>query len=66
MSVVKVVELISNSKKSFDEAIKDGLKRINRTVRNVKGVDIIGQNLVIEKGKIKEYRVVMKVAFLVE
>lgn len=66
MAVVKVIELISSSPESFDEAIKAGLERANKTIRNVKGIDIVGQNLVIEKGKVAEYRVVMKVAFVVE
>ncbi len=66
MAVIKVIELICSSKKNFDEAIKEGFERAKKTVRNITGIDIVGQNMVVENGEIVEYRVVMKVAFIVE
>jgi flavin-binding protein dodecin len=64
--VVKVIELIGVSKKSFDDAFQEGVKRATKTLRNVTGIDVIGQTVTIEKGKVVEYRVNMKVAFVVE
>lgn len=66
MSVVKIIELIGSSKKNFQDAFEEGIKRAAETVRNITGVEIVGQNAVIRDGQITEYRVVMKVAFRVE
>ncbi len=64
--VIKVVELIGVSKKSFDDAFQEGVKRAVKTLRNVTGVDVIGKNAAIANGKIAEYKVNLKVAFVVE
>lgn len=64
--VVKVIELIGVSKKSFDDAFQEGVKRATKTLRNVTGVDVVGQTATVEKGKVVEYKVNMKVAFVVE
>jgi len=63
---IKIVELIGNSPKSFEDAIADGIKRSSKTIRGITGVDVIGQTAVVEDNKIVEYRVNMKVAFKVE
>lgn len=64
--VVKIVELIGISKKSFDDAFNEGLKRAVKTLRNVTGVDIVGQNVAVVNGKIAEYKVNLKIAFVIE
>jgi hypothetical protein len=66
MPVVKVVELIGTSDKSFDYAIQEAVNRASKTIRGITGLDVIGQKVVIEDNKIKEYRVVLKVAFSLE
>ena len=66
MAVARVTEIISGSKKSFDAAIEDGIARANKTLKNVTGVWIQDQKIVIEKGKVVEYRVAMKVTFVLE
>ena len=66
MSVAKVTEIISSSSKSFDDAISSGLKRANKTLQNVKGAWIKDQNVLMEKGKIVEYRVTMRVTFVLK
>jgi len=63
---IKIVELIGNSPKSFEDAIADGVKRAGETIRGISGVDVIGQTAVVEDDKIVEYRVNMKIAFKVE
>lgn len=63
---IKIIELIGNSPKSFEDAIADGVKRTGKTVRGITGVDVIGQTAVVKANKIVEYRVNMKVAFKVE
>ena len=64
MSVARVTEIISSSKKSFDEAVELGVKRACETLQNVKGAWVSDFKLNIKDGKIKEYRVVMKVTFV--
>ena len=64
MSVAKVVEIHSESKKSFDDAIEQGIKRASKTLKNMRGAWIADQKMDIEKGKIVGYRVAMKVTFV--
>lgn len=63
-SVARVTEIIASSKKSFDDAIHNGVKRATKTLKNVAGAWVASQDLVIEKGKIAEYRVRLKVTFV--
>jgi dodecin len=64
MSVAKVVEIHSESKKSFDDAIQQGIKRAGKTLKNMRGAWIADQKLDIEKGKVVGYRVSMRVTFV--
>jgi flavin-binding protein dodecin len=66
MSVAKITEIHSSSSKSFDDAIRAGIARADKTLRNVSGAWIKSQKLVIEKGKITEYRVLLKVTFVLQ
>jgi len=66
MSVARVTELISSSPKSFQDAIEIGISRANKTLENVKGAWIQDQKVVVEKGKIVEYRVNMQVTFVLK
>ena len=64
MSVAKVTEITSTSTKSFDDAIASGIKRANKTLRNVKGAWVSSMKVECDKGKITEYRVGLKVTFV--
>jgi hypothetical protein len=64
MSVARVTEITSSSKKSFEDAIQVGISRANKTLKNVKGAWIQDQKVVVENGNITEYRVNMKVTFV--
>ena len=64
MSVARVTEITASSKKSFDDAIRLGIARANKTLENVKGAWIKGQKVVVQNGKVAEYRVIMKVTFV--
>jgi dodecin len=66
MAVASVTEIISASKVSFQDAIETGVSRANKTLRNVSGAWVKSQKLVIEKGKIVEYRVNLKITFVLE
>jgi len=67
MSVARVTEIKASSTKSFDDAIKVGVARAQKTLTNVRGAWIENQEVVIdENGQITEYRVQMKVTFILE
>jgi flavin-binding protein dodecin len=63
MSVVKVTEISAASPNSFEDAVKEGITRANKTIRNIKGAWIKEQKLDVENGKIVRYRVSMKLSF---
>lgn len=65
MSVARVTEIKSSSTKSFDDAIREGIARTTKTIKNVKAAWIENQEVIIdEEGRIAEYRVEMKVTFV--
>ena len=67
MSVARVTEIKASSAKSFDDAIKAGVARAQKTLKNVKSAWIENQEVLIDdKGQITEYRVQMKVTFILE
>jgi flavin-binding protein dodecin len=66
MAVARVTEIIAGSEKSFDDAIKQGIERANKTLSKVEGAWIKDQSLILDDGKIKEYRVIMNVTFVLK
>ncbi len=67
MSISRTTEIKSSSTTSFDDAIKNGIARTQKTLKNVRGAWIENQEIILDaKGKITEYRVQMKVTFILE
>ncbi len=66
MSIARVTEIKSSSPKGFDEAIRAGVERANKTLKNVKSAWVENQEVLVEGGKVTEYRVQMKVTFVLE
>ena len=64
MSVARVTEITSESKKSFEDAIVKGIDRANKTLKNVKGAWVQDQKVTVENGTISEYRVSLKITFV--
>lgn len=64
MSIAKVSEITASSGKSFEDAVRQGIKRFASTVNNVEGAWVKEQKAVVRDGKISEYRVTMKVTFV--
>lgn len=64
MSVARVTEITSASSKGFDDAVAKGIDRANKTLKNVRGAWIKEEKVTVEKGRIREYRVTMKVTFV--
>jgi dodecin len=67
MSVAKVSEIIASSPKSFDDAIKVGVARAHKTLKNLKSAWVENQQVKLDgEGQILEYRVQLKITFLLE
>jgi flavin-binding protein dodecin len=64
MSVARVTEITSASKKSFDDAIENGVRRAGKTLKNVRGAWVKSMKVELKNGKIVEYRVHLKVTFV--
>lgn len=66
MSVARVTEISSRSNQSFEDAIRRGIERANRTLRNIEGAWIKEQEVKIADGQITEFEVIMKVTFVLD
>jgi flavin-binding protein dodecin len=66
MSVAKVIEITATSSRSFQDAVEAGIARASKTVEEIQGAWIKDQEVVVKAGKISEYRVRMKVTFLLK
>jgi flavin-binding protein dodecin len=66
MSVAKVSEITASSAKSFEDAIQTGIQRASKTLQNVVSAWIQDQEVGIQDGKIAEYRVRMKITFILK
>ena len=64
MSVARVTEISSTSKKSFDDAVSNGVKRASKTLKNISSVWVADQEASVKNGKISEYKVRLKVTFV--
>lgn len=64
--VAKIVEITSSSTKSFEDAITNGIARASKTLKNVQGAWVKEQKVKVEDGRIIEYRVDLKVTFILE
>jgi len=66
MTVARNTEISATSSVSFEDAIKQGLSRATKTLRNVKGAWIKEQEVTLKKDKIDQYKVVMVVTFVLD
>ncbi|MBU2677877.1 MAG: dodecin family protein [Gammaproteobacteria bacterium] len=66
MSVAKTSEITASSSKSFEDAIRRGISKMDETVKNIEGAWIKEQKVIVDKGEVQAYRVTMKVTFIVK
>jgi dodecin len=66
MSVARITEISASSSKSFEDAVQQGIQRATATLRNVRSAWIKEQEIKVENDRISEYRVIMKVTFVLE
>ncbi len=65
MSVAKHSEITAGSRKSFEDAVEKGIKKMAKTVDHIEGAWVKEQKVVVKDGEVSEYRVTMKVTFIV-
>ena len=66
MSVAKTSEITSSSSKSFEEAVRKGIRKMGETVDNIEGAWVKEQKVVVKDGEVAASRVTMKVTFIVK
>lgn len=66
MSVAKVIEIKSSSDKSFEDAVKQGIKTASKTIKEIRSAWVSEQEVKVEDGKITEYRVLLKLTFVLK
>ncbi|ABD56541.1 dodecin family protein [Jannaschia sp. CCS1] len=66
MSVARITEIIASSDKAFDDAVEKGVDRACKTLNNVQGAWVQDQKVTVKDGKIDEYRVTLKVTFVLD
>jgi flavin-binding protein dodecin len=64
MSVAKVIEISSSSPVSFEAAVQEGISRASKTVKGITGAWVNEEKVVVNDGKITEWRVSLKVSFV--
>ena len=63
MSVLKVIEVLANSDKSWEEATRKAVKEASKSVKNIKSAYINEQSAVVKDGGVTEFRVNVKITF---
>lgn len=66
MSVARVTEITASSTSSFDDAVKSGIERAAKTLKNIEGAWVQDQTVVVNNNSVTEYRVNMKVTFVLQ
>jgi len=66
MSVAKITEITSTSKKSFEDAVENGIERASKTLKNITSAWVADQSVSVEDGKVSGYNVRLKITFVLE
>lgn len=66
MGVERVTRIVATSPKGFEEAIQEGLKRANKTLRNLRRIDVVAHAARLHQSKIHEYEVTLDITFILE
>lgn len=66
MSVIKVIEIMSDSSKSWEDATASGIKKASKSVNNIKSAFVQSQSVTVKNGSVDKYRVNLKLSFEVK
>jgi flavin-binding protein dodecin len=65
MAVVKVIEILAQSPNGWEDAVQEGLKEVAKTIKGVQSIYVRDLQVMVEGGKITQYRLNAKVSFIV-
>jgi len=63
--IVKVIEILAQSKKSWEDAAQKAVKKASKSIDNIKSINIQNMNAKVEDGKIVKYRINAKITFVI-
>lgn len=66
MPIVKVIEVLAESPKGWEDAAQDAINQASKTIKNIKTVYVKEMQAIVENGKISNYRLNAKISFVVE
>lgn len=66
MSIARITEITASSGKSFEDAVEKGIERAAETIQGITGAWVESQKVTVDGGKIDQYRVNMKVTFVLK
>lgn len=66
MAIIKVIEILSDSKKSWEDATATAVKKASKSINNIKSAYVQSQSVVVKNGKVEAYRVNLKISFMVK
>ncbi len=66
MAVLKVIEILANSEKSWEDATKKAVKEASKSVKNIRSVYVQDQSASVDNGEISDFRVNVKITFEVK
>ena len=66
MAILKVIEILADSKESWEDATAKAVKKASKSVKNIKSAFVQSQSVTVEDGEVESYRVNVKIAFEVD
>lgn len=66
MGVERITRITATASDGFEDAIQEGLKRANKTLRNLQRMDVVSHAVRLQNGEIREYEVVLDITFMLE
>ena len=63
MAILKVIEVLSSSNKSWEEAVEKAVEKASKSVSNIKSAFVQSQSVTVKDGKVDEFRVNVKITF---
>ncbi len=63
MAIIKVIEVLANSEKSWEDATKKAVKQAGKTVKNIRSAWVSDQSVVVKDNEVTEFRVSLKISF---
>ncbi len=66
MAVIKVIEVLADSPKSWEDAVKNAVSQAAKTIKNIRSVNVQNQSAIVKGGEVSEFRVNVKITFEVK